>query len=167
MDNALVLTEHAAIDVDDVSRFRRAGLQALDNIRVMPLRHEADVLAVALVGDGEAESARMLTHLRLREIAERKAQQVELLARRSEQEVALVALLVARAEKASAAGRQRTRGNVMPGREHVRAELARGVQQVVEFDRHIAVDAGHWRFALDIALREAIDHRLLEAALVV
>ena len=55
----------------------------------------------------------------------------------------------------------------MSGRQHLGAELARGDKQVVELDRHVAVDAGHRRLAVDVALGEAVDHRLLEAALVV
>src|SRR5450759_2771563 len=55
----------------------------------------------------------------------------------------------------------------MAGRQHVGAELARGDQQVVEFDRHVAFDAGHRRLAGDVALGEAVDHRFLEAAFVV
>ena len=55
----------------------------------------------------------------------------------------------------------------MAGRQHLGAELARGVEQIVELDRHVAVDAGHRRLAGDVALGEAVDHRFLEAALVV
>ena len=55
----------------------------------------------------------------------------------------------------------------MAGRQHVGAEFARGDQQVVELDRHVAVDAGHRRLAGDVAFGEAVDHRFLEAALVV
>ena len=35
----------------------------------------------------------------------------------------------------------------MPGRQAVGAELARGLQQVGELDRLVAVDAGHRRLA--------------------
>ena len=55
----------------------------------------------------------------------------------------------------------------MAGRQHLGAEFARGDQQIVELDRHVAVDARHRRLAVDIALGEAVDHRFLEAALVV
>ena len=55
----------------------------------------------------------------------------------------------------------------MAGRQHVGAQLARGDQQVVEFDRHVAFDARHRRLAVDVALGEAVDHRFLEAAFVV
>ena len=37
----------------------------------------------------------------------------------------------------------------------------------MELDRHIAFDAGHRRLAGDVAFGEAVDHRFLEAALVV
>ena len=55
----------------------------------------------------------------------------------------------------------------MAGREHLGAEFARGAEQVAELDRLVAFDAGHRRLAGDIALGKAVDHRLLEAALVV
>ena len=55
----------------------------------------------------------------------------------------------------------------MAGRQHLGAELARGVEQVAELDRLVALDAGHRRLAGDIAFGEAVDHRFLEAALVV
>ena len=55
----------------------------------------------------------------------------------------------------------------MAGRQHLGAELARGLQQVAELDRLIAVHARHRRFAGHVALGETVDHRFLEAALVV
>ena len=104
---------------------------------------------------------------RLGHVAERKAQQIELRARGAEQEIALVALFVLGAIERAAAAGQRARGDVVAGRQHLGAELARGAEQVAELDRHVAVDAGHRRLARDVALGEAVDHRLLEAALVV
>ena len=76
---------------------RRARLQPLDDVGVAPARHEADVLAVFLVGDRKAELARELARLRLGQVAERKAHVAQLLARGGEQEIALVAIVVARA----------------------------------------------------------------------
>ena len=55
----------------------------------------------------------------------------------------------------------------MPGRQHLRAELARGAEQVGELDRPVALDARHRRLARRIALGEAVDHGFLEARLVV
>ncbi len=53
--------EHAAVDMDDVARLGRARAQALDHLRIAPGRHEADVLAVGLIGDRQPEIARELT----------------------------------------------------------------------------------------------------------
>ena len=56
MDDAVVAAEHLAVEIDDVAGRRRAGLQPLDHVGVAAGRHEADVLAVVLVGDREAEA---------------------------------------------------------------------------------------------------------------
>jgi hypothetical protein len=55
----------------------------------------------------------------------------------------------------------------MAGGQDLGAELARGREQVAKLDRLIALDARDRRFARDIALGEAVDHHLLEAALVI
>ena len=52
----------------------------------------------------------------------------------------------------------------MAGGEHVGAELLRGLEKVAELDRAVALDAGDRRLAREIALGEAVDHRLAEAA---
>src|ERR1039458_959030 len=99
MDDAGMRAQHMALEIDDLASFRRARLQALDHVRVMAGRHEADVLAVMLVGNRQPELARQFARLGLAALAEREAQQVELLARGPEQEIALVALFLARAIK--------------------------------------------------------------------
>ena len=55
----------------------------------------------------------------------------------------------------------------MPGRQNVGAQFARGAEQVVKLDRHVAGNARHRRLARDIAFGKAVDHRFLEAALIV
>ena len=166
MNDAVVAAQHIAIEIDDVARRGSAGLQPLDHVGVAAGRHEADVLAVVLVGDRQAEAPRVLARLGLGHLAERKAQVIELLMRGAEQEVALIALLFAGAVERTAGGRC-ARGDVMAGRQNLRAKLAGGAEQVLELDRHVAVDAGHRRLAQDVALGEAVDHRLLESAFVV
>ena len=167
MDDAVVAAEHAAVEIDDVAGLGGARPQPLDHLGVAPGRHEADVLAVVLVGDRKIEAARQLARLGLGAVAERKAQRIELLARGGEQEIALVALGFAGAVERAAAAGQRPRGDVMAGRQHLGAELARGLEQIAELDRLVALDARHRRLAGHVALGEAVDHRLLEAALVV
>src|SRR5262249_62054919 len=83
------------------------------------------------------------------------------------EEIALIALFLARAVERAAAVRERPRGDVMSGRQHLGAELPRGREQIAELDRLVALDAWHRRLARHVALGEAVDHHLLEAALVV
>src|SRR5437763_1802842 len=97
MNDAAMAAEHPAGEVDDLARLGRARTQPLDHVGVAPGRHEADVLAVVLVGDRKPEATRQLTRLALGPLAERKAQQIELLARRGKQEIALVTFGIARA----------------------------------------------------------------------
>ena len=166
MNDSVVAAEHLSVEIDDVTLRGGARLQPLDDVGIAPARHEADVLAVLLVGDREAELARQLARLRLGQVAERKTYILELLAGGGEQEIALVAILIARAMQRAAAGNG-ARGDIMSGRHHLGAEFARGVEQIVELDRLVAFDAGHRRLARDIAVGEAVDHRFLEAALIV
>src|SRR5262245_61431902 len=105
MDDAGMPAEQPAVDIDDVARLGRPGLEPLDHLGVTAGRHEADVLAVVLVGDREPEPARQLARLRLGPLPERKAQHVELLARGGEQEIALVALFFAGAVEGAASAR--------------------------------------------------------------
>ncbi len=57
IDDALMPADDAAVEIDDVAGLDRAGLQAPDDVGVAPGRHEADVLAVLLVGDFAGRSA--------------------------------------------------------------------------------------------------------------
>src|SRR5437899_5645807 len=97
MDDAVVVAKHAAGHIDDLARLGGARPQPLDHVGVAPGWHEADVLAVVLVGDRKLEAPRELARLGLGALAEREAQRFELLARGGEQEIALVTLGVARA----------------------------------------------------------------------
>ena len=55
----------------------------------------------------------------------------------------------------------------MAGRQHGGAEFARSRQQIAEFDRLVALDAGHRGFSRDIAFRKAVDNRFLETLFVI
>jgi hypothetical protein len=114
-----------------------------------------------------SEASRQFARLRLGHVAERKAQKVELLGRGREQEIALVTVAVAGPVERAAAVRQPARGDVMAGRQHLGAKLARGAQEIAELDRLVAFHAGHRRLARHVAVGEAVDDRRLEAALVV
>src|SRR5437660_7701685 len=92
VDDALMAAQHAARQVDDIARRPGVRPQTLDDIGIAAGRNETDVLAVLLLGDRKTKFARKLAHPRLRKAAKRETQHFELLARRGEQEVALVAL---------------------------------------------------------------------------
>ena len=145
------------------------GAEPRDHVGVPALRHEADVLAVGLLGNDELELACQSPGLVLRQLAEGEAQEVELILRGGVEEVALVARRIEGAvERATAAlPRQRPTRDVMAGCEAVGVEVARGGQQVAELDRAVALDAGDRRLAGEVALGEPVDHRIAESVLVV
>src|SRR5262245_58433603 len=55
----------------------------------------------------------------------------------------------------------------MPGGKRCRTKLARGLQQIAEFDGAVALDAGDGRLAVRITLGEIVDHGFAEAAFVI
>src|SRR6185503_15898938 len=167
MNDALMPADCPAIEIDDVAGLDRAGLQAADNVGVAPGRHEADVLAVLLVRDFEAEAPRQLARLRLGHVAEGKAQIVELLARGREQEIALVTIGIRGAYQRARSVGEAARGDIVPGRERMCAKLARGRQQVAKLDRAVALDAGHRGFTERVAVGKIVDHGFAEAAFIV
>src|SRR6202023_2495770 len=99
MNDALMPADNAAVEVDDVAGFDGIRPQPADDVGIAPGRHEADILAVLLVRDAQAEAPRQFARLRLGHIAQRKAQIVELLARGREQEITLVAIGIRGASK--------------------------------------------------------------------
>src|SRR5262249_45970284 len=147
MDDAIMPTQHATIEIDNVARFGCARLETFDHLSIAPRRHKADVLTVVLVGDGEPELARELARFALGPITKRKPQDVELLMRRAEQEIALITFVLARAIKRTAAIRPLAGCYVMTCRKHSCAEFSRSAKQIVKLDRDIAIDAGHRRLA--------------------
>ncbi len=122
-----------------------------------------------LVGDRQSQKRRASSRVSaLVSSPSGKRRQIELLARGREQEIALVALGFARRDRArgrrpAARARRRNGRSPAPAAPSSRAV----VEQVAELDRLVALDAGHRRLAGDIALGEAVDHRFLEAVLIV
>src|SRR5215470_6733776 len=167
MNNALMAAEYAALEIDDLAGPGGARTQPFDHIGIAAVGHKTDVLAVLFVGDGEPEPASQFARLCFGTIAQREAQQIELCARRREQEIALVALGFTGAVERAAAVGEPARGNIMAGRQYRGAELARGHQQIAKLDRLIAFDAWHRSFAGDVAFREPVDDRFFEPPLVV
>ncbi len=158
VDDAVVAAEHAAVDVDDVAGLGGARLELADHVGIAAARHEADVLAVRLLGDREPELARRGARLGLGHRPEREAEIGELGGRRREQEIALVAVEIGRPVK-RAAGAAPLGAHIVAGRERVGAEPPGGVEEIGELDRLVAGDAGHRGLAGGVALGETVDHR--------
>src|SRR5262245_19552446 len=105
VNDAGVAAEYPDFKIDDIAGLGSAGLETLYHLCVAAGWHEADVLAVVLVGDRKAEAARQLPSLRLGLVAEGEAQHLKLLARGGKQEIALIALFLTGPVKRAAAPR--------------------------------------------------------------
>ena len=123
-------------------------------------------MAVGLVGDGQRELVRQRTNLGLAVGPEREHQPIELGPRGGEQEIALVALGIARAAKLGTGGAG-TKLDIVAGGERIRLELARGRQQLVELDLLVAHHTRDRRLAGNIAVGERLHDGRLETLLVV
>ena len=106
--DAAVLGQRRALGVDDPPGLSAAGRRlALDEAGVVTVGDEADLLALRLLGDRQAESTGMRAHLALGEVAERKARPGELGLGQAEEKVGLV-LGARRARAAGASARRRS-----------------------------------------------------------
>lgn len=166
VDDAVMLTQHAAVHMDDLARFGRIGAQLADDLGIIAVGHEADVLAVRLVGDGQAEFGCKLTHLRLGHAAKRKADEIELVLRGGEQEIALVTVKIGRAEKRALVALLGG-ADIVAGCQCIGAKILRGLQEIGELDRLVAGDAGDRGFAGDVAVGETVHDLFLEPAFII
>src|SRR6185503_1402372 len=79
MHRALVTSKAAAIFVDDIAWLGRIGPELRDEIAIAALGDETYVLAVGLVGDGEAKLGRNAARFALGQRPQGKAKIVDLL----------------------------------------------------------------------------------------
>ena len=114
----------------------------------------------------EPSSAAIRAHLVLGQVAQRKTQEIELLARRAVKEIALVAARVGALVKLDPPVVDHP-PHIMPGRQAVGAELAGESDQVDELHALVARGARHRRAPVRIFVDEAVDHAAPEAAFVI
>ena len=167
MDDTLMGAKHAAVEMHNLASFCSIRPQPFDHIRVTAIRHEADILTVMLFGNRKAEFPRQCARFRLSEVAERKPQQVKLLARGRVQKIALIAIGVSGAIKCATNSTIGTTRNVMPRRQGRRAKFACRRQQIAEFDRAITFDTRDRCFALQIGFDEIVDDGIAKAAFII
>ena len=162
-----MLAQHASLQIDDLARIGGTGAQLFDHAGIIAIRDEADVLTVGLVGDGEAEFRRQRPGLGLAgKPAQRKAQEIQLLGRGREQEIALVTGRIGRHMQLCALFAVKS-ADIMPGRHAIGVKFARGLQQVAELHPLIAADAGHRGGAGQIGVGKFLDHRFPELVFVI
>ncbi len=162
--DALVAAERAAVGVDDVAGLGRVGAEAGDEVAVVALRDEADVLALGLVGERQAEAAGVGAGLGLGQAAQGKAQESQLLGGGGEEEVALVLGGVGGLVQLGA-GRPVDTQRVVAGGECLGPQVAGGGQEVAELDPLVAADAGDRSAAFGVAVDEVVDDGGAEALL--
>ena len=111
-------------------------------------------------------SSAMRANLALGQVAEREAQEIELLAGRAVEEIALVARRVGALVQLDRPPFDDA-PHIMAGRQAIGAELAREGDQVGELHALVAQRAGHGRPPARIFVGEAVDHAVAEAAFVI
>ncbi len=116
-------------------------------------RDEADVVAVGLVGDGQAAAGGLLADLRLGGVADREQRVTQLLGGQHTQHVGLV--LVAVDGAAQPAVRQ---PGVVAGGHGVEAERQRAGRQRGELDPLVAPHARVGGLAAGVGRHEVVDH---------
>ena len=126
---AVVAAEQAAVDVDDLAGLERVGPQTRHHVAVVAAGHEADVLAVRLGGDGEAQAMGVGADGGLVEAAQREAQESQLLGGGREQEIALVLGRVGGAMQLGAV-RARLAASIVAGGERGRTQVAGDAQKI-------------------------------------
>ena len=153
--------QDGALLVDDLAGICGTGAQLLDHRGIVAVGDKADVLAVGLVCDGQAVIGGQGARFGLADqMAQGKAQEIQLFLGGREQEIALIAVRVGRHVQFGAM-RAVLALDVMAGRHAV------GFQQVAELDPLVAADAGNWRRAGQIGVGEFVDDRFAELVLVI
>ena len=80
MDHALMFAQHLSVEVHNLTRRGSFGSQPLDQPGIVAVGNEADVLAVGLVRHNQSCLLGELAGFALGQVAERKAEVVELVA---------------------------------------------------------------------------------------
>ena len=160
--DAAMLADYRALAVK-----REAGTVCnarADKGAVVACGDEANVGALALLGDCELVSGGDRTHLSFAQTAHRKQGHRQRLWAERVEEVGLVLLRVnATQELCSVLAAYDSR--VMSGCDPVGLQRASLVEEAVELDVGVAVEAGVWRATLGVLGDELVDHELPERPL--
>ena len=78
MDDALMAAKDTPVYMNNIARLAGPGAQALDDIAIFAIGHEADVLTVGLVGSLQTKGTGQLSGGAFMQTAKRKAQMGQL-----------------------------------------------------------------------------------------
>ena len=160
-------SQFAPVDMDDRTGFSGPWTKFLDDGRVVAVWDKADVLAVGLVGHGQAVCACEFARLLLgSQVAKRKAQELELFRRRREQKVALIPCQIRGHVQFRSAFAQLPL-DVMSSGHAIRVDVMCGFKEILEFHTFVAANARHRGGAGKVALGKLVDHGLSKDAFVV
>ena len=137
-----------------------------ERVAVVAAGHEADLLALGLVGRGQAEAARDVADLGLGQLAEREPGVLELVLAQAVQEVGLVLVRVARPQQSRPPVGADVAPRVVPGRDRLAVvQVARPTEQGAELHVRVAVDARRRRLARQVGVEERLEDPGVELAL--
>ena len=163
--------QHPPVQIDDLPRISTAGPQLFNDRRIVPVRHETDILTVRLVRHRQPILRRQRPGFRLAgQMAQREPQIVQLVRPGREQEIALIAVRIDRPMQLRPVQlwpRAQLALNIMPRRHAIRIQIARRRQQVLELDPLIAANARHRGSPGKIGVGKFLDHRLAEGVFII
>ena len=161
-----MLPHPLAVDVDERPGLRSPAGTLTQRLAVVAAGHEADLLALGLVGGGEPETARDLADLRLGQLAEREPGVLELVLAQAVEEVGLVLVLVPRPAQPRQPVRPDVPAGVVTGRDRLAVvEVPGPTEQRPELDVRVAVDARARRPAVEVRVEERLQDAGVELAL--
>ena len=158
--------QHSAIQMDNLAWLNRTGAQPAHHIAVTPVRHKADILTVGFFSHRQPVFMRQRTCVVLGHAAQRKAQIIQLLGRRGEQEIGLVLARVGTTMQFRTVITIDAL-HIMASRKTVCLQITRGRQQVGEFHSLIAAHTGDRGFTPQIAVGKILHHLIMETAFIV
>ena len=156
VDDAAVRADDIAVKVEERAGLRRFS-GALDNdLRIITVRHEADVLTVVLAGVDETGFGCDLARVGLMQAAERKFDPRKLLLRQVIQDIALVLRRVDRFFEDIFLP-VALDARIVAGRDILAPHDVRTLKKLVELQIAVAVDAGVRRDPVFVGVHKAVD----------
>ncbi len=163
MGDAFVSAQHFSFPVHEIARARNPSRSlAVDEACVVVIRHEADFLAVRLLGHGQPQAAGYGADFRLLILAHGHQGVGELLLGQIIEGVGLILFFAYAPADGESAVRQPDNPGVMSGGYIIRPDGKAPAQKRLPFHITVTGDAGVWCTSLQIFFYEIIYHMAFE-----